>query len=632
MKKIFLFIGILFIALNIQVKASKVIIGEVGSIDVRDLEEEGSILLTKDIDLSIPSLYELSYYNKTSGLIYKKDLHIVSSENLINKYQFSKEIANITLNNDYRINDYLVYGNYIFIVGEIDFDHEIIQTEFTQSYAFIHCYYNNELIWKEEYNKHSEIKKIIKTKSGILCLVTIQNDGDYTDLGLIEYGFDGKVLRKKYYQANYYERGIGLIDDDNYYYMLFYTNSSKGNFVTPYPNNRIIGIAKIDQFTFDILDIKYIGNNLDNFIIDYCYDSQIKVIYLLTNFYGNDGKYQGNDGFTGNYLVSISNDFNKEDYIKLNSNNTYLGLCYSDRGVRVITKNIVYNGYLSFYKYSNDLHLVDFKQKFFGFEINGVTGIYPRNEREIVALRTYNDEIVSLYDVIDDIEYSFTNNIQFIKYLDEKIFLLERTNNFFKIYLNKTILKRINGINNFDNIPYYSFELWVDDMYQGGHPYEGYHQNFGHYQDKMIYKDEDIILIYNYNYFVRDEINIKNNEIYDKGIVLIFNGKGYLNDQEISSGYVINDVGFYNLKIYGENISKNINFKVSNLTVDEKEYVDYSLIEMENRIVRSNKNLLNFDFDKDIFPEKEFNPLAINTIIILIGIGLGFLIPINRRK
>ncbi|MBQ7277282.1 MAG: hypothetical protein IJS58_08570 [Bacilli bacterium] len=74
-----------------------------------------------------------------------------------------------------------------------------------------------------------------------------------------------------------------------------------------------------------------------------------------------------------------------------------------------------------------------------------------------------------------------------------------------------------------------------------------------------------------YNYYINDDANVNNNQIYQLGYHLYFIGEAYLNDDLIESGYVIDEEGKYVLTIQGTNQKKIINFEVRELNEEESE-------------------------------------------------------------
>jgi hypothetical protein len=75
--------------------------------------------------------------------------------------------------------------------------------------------------------------------------------------------------------------------------------------------------------------------------------------------------------------------------------------------------------------------------------------------------------------------------------------------------------------------------------------------SFGSYRLIYGFNSKDVLFLYHLDIYVKENINIISKENYDINYTLIFNGIGYLNGEEISSGYVITKEGKYILEVKG---------------------------------------------------------------------------------
>ena len=113
---------------------------------------------------------------------------------------------------------------------------------------------------------------------------------------------------------------------------------------------------------------------------------------------------------------------------------------------------------------------------------------------------------------------------------------------------------------------------------------------------------------------------------------LTFNGKGLLNNTLISSGYIIDKVGNYQLEVFGKDNERKIyNFKVeefSNKDFNKKE--EPKLLEVNNKLNRLDQNNV-ISFGDNIYNEitktYHFWLLLIPVILLVVSLILIF-----RRK
>jgi len=91
------------------------------------------------------------------------------------------------------------------------------------------------------------------------------------------------------------------------------------------------------------------------------------------------------------------------------------------------------------------------------------------------------------------------------------------------------------------------------------------------YFDKNLHGLYNLVYYYKFDFFdlvmrkdilVLNDINIDDDNIYTKGVILSFTGIGYLNNKKIDNGYVINEPGSYELNVIGYNNNLIYNFEV----------------------------------------------------------------------
>ena len=91
---------------------------------------------------------------------------------------------------------------------------------------------------------------------------------------------------------------------------------------------------------------------------------------------------------------------------------------------------------------------------------------------------------------------------------------------------------------------------------------------FGNYESIDVFKLGNISFHFKRKDEVRLQVNVLKNDIYEPGYKIEFNGTGFLNGEEINSGFIVDKIGKYLLAIYGINNEKEvINFEIDDLTV-----------------------------------------------------------------
>lgn len=623
MKKI-IFITLLLFIFYGEVSASDVIVIENGIGDVSDLEFPDLKLVTNNVAFSKDGIYNATYYDEQDRVYITKEVHIASNEALDLGYMTSTDVASFNLSSDYIINDYLTYDDHILIVGSKKSNDEIIQTEFIQNYGFINCYKDGKLVWNKLFDEYSEIKKIIKTSTGFLALETITSNNDYTDIRLTEYNLDGSISRRKEFTGEAYEMGIDLINLNNNIYMVYYTYSKTGD-LGYYLGSRVIGVSKINEFNLAAQDSIFIGNNHSTLFLDIKYCNYYENFYLLFNTNGESGEYANNGSYNGDFMVSFNKKLEDSRYISLNNNINAKSLGIVDNDVVVYSsedylieryydnhlryKKVVRTDLKSFYKadaitFNDSTFIFTYNYSLYGIQMKGVG--YNNFKKSLTS------EL--MFKVCSDILTSLSYN--------DGVITIKKHHLISQVKSNKVV---------YNHQEFYNQTIYLDGMYMNNYSPVGYLNVFGIYNDKTIISNDNTKLIFRNNFYIPDVINLKTNEIYDLGVKLIFNGVGYLNDQEIKSGYVINEVGNYNLQIVGNNQMKVLNFKVMPLATKlTNPVVDDSSVELS--VKETYLDELNLSFEKVITTKTNVSPL-IFVVSISIALSLvGVVIPTTRRK
>ena len=623
MKKIILIICLMFI--NSKIKAADVIIIENGVGTVEDLEFENLQLVSNDVNFISDGIYEATYYDQLNKKYLSKEVHVIKSEDLINGYMTNHINSEINLSSDYLINDYLIKDDYTLIVGSKKSNDPIKQTEFIQNYGYIKCYKKDVLVWDINYDKYSEVVKIIETSTGFMFLSTIQTDGDYTDIELKEVNIDGTISRTKRYSGESYEMGIDLLQKNNNLYMVYYTYSKTGD-LSHFYGTRVIGISKIDLYSLEVIKSKFIGNNYSTLFLDIEYCDYYNLFYILFETNGVKGDYQNNGSYVGNFIVNFDENFENSRYVGINNiyNIKDIGIENSDLYLYSISGNTliqrIYNNHLRYIKTIN--RSIDSAFAVKSIKLNDYSFIYTLD---------YANKGVSLLDISRD---KYNNHLEdeiLFKVINDQLVSMTRSNNdviIRKFYLAEEL---ISGEVEFNYQTFNNQTIYIDGNYYNNYGPQSYNGNFGTYSDKVIIDGVYSRVILSNRYFIKENINVKNSEIYDEGKKLVFNGIGFLNDQEITSGYIINEVGNYSLLIVGSNMNKSFNFKVMNLSTRYPSQIHNSY-EFDVEVIEEEVNTISTSFDKMIILKSSLPSFVFTITLSLVGALLGVIIPIGRRK
>ena len=156
---------------------------------------------------------------------------------------------------------------------------------------------------------------------------------------------------------------------------------------------------------------------------------------------------------------------------------------------------------------------------------------------------------------------------------------------------------------------------------------------FGFYTDLYSMKQSNIELVIPIKKYYYLNTNINNKEVYDVGIVLRFNGQGYLNDEVISSSHKVEETGKYVLEIRGNNDERKIiNFNVVNLSKEPtklEEVINNEVSVLPEADYKPKK--IEVNINKNL--EEQIDKLAIIIIFSLssVGIILGLVLPLNFK-
>ena len=161
--------------------------------------------------------------------------------------------------------------------------------------------------------------------------------------------------------------------------------------------------------------------------------------------------------------------------------------------------------------------------------------------------------------------------------------------------------------------------------------------NFGIYNKKSIKEKGDMKIIYYSKVEVPLTINVSDEGVYDIGSRITFNAKAYLNNEEIESGYIVENIGKYQLDIYSENNEKRtISFYIEDRC--EKEHSDENY---KKASANQNAQYLKYEEAKQYFSpnnydvklyENKDNVYLILSFILIISFICSIALIIHTKK
>ncbi|MBQ8292203.1 MAG: hypothetical protein IJX78_00185 [Bacilli bacterium] len=102
----------------------------------------------------------------------------------------------------------------------------------------------------------------------------------------------------------------------------------------------------------------------------------------------------------------------------------------------------------------------------------------------------------------------------------------------------------------------------------------------------MYYFDDDLDLIISKEVLVPVKPGVENGEVYDLGVKLKLNATGYLNNQVIEDGYIIDEEGSYTLKLIGQGgLVEEFDFEVKKLSVSQNALEQIDNIEVYTKVL-----------------------------------------------
>lgn len=604
------------------------IICEQSKANFNDLDEDFVYSYSGNINFNEEGKYTINYILK-NGETKNRDVIVASSESIQNGIAYTKYKNSIDMKRYGAVNGSIIYDG-------------------TNYYSYINETYNNNIQACIYYNENDAIKahNVFESIRIIDMLVYLHQtyvlyqykESDLSKIGVMIINNNCDSIRDMRYSSNKQEEGIKLLNVNNSLYVLFNTTSNIG-IIERSDSFKIAALISINQLSLRKESQMIIANDNESSFTDVCADYDKP--YFLISFIGTKGSYYNsyNKLYTGKMIVS----FDRSPYVLASIPSAFENdnVIWSNNGYYLMTKynssniiDISYNDYKDSLKsYSKSLRID-----------NNITSIYAFSYLDKLTIALNEDNIIYSFTQISKEEinnltfYDITYKIDNVKIHNNEIYLMSYNGNIYLYNLNvyhieknkRTKLYQGNYETEYENISLYNNDIKLNSENISKLNEEYY----GKYDVKTIISSNNIKIISSSYHIIPLICNIESDEIYDLNLPLVFNGTAYLNNSPIESGYIIEEVGNYQLDIYGVNDLKHtIIFQVKDKSLHEKakpldnkddhyQYMEYN----EEKTYLSNNS-----YDVILYDNKESFKYAIIFVLIMSFVAVCFLIFKKKR-
>lgn len=498
--------------------------------------------------------------------------------------------------------------------------------EGTKTYPYA-CYYkNNDLVFQKGYTElqEGEFSDFTILEDRIAVIGSVKNDFDCYGVIIMEISFKGEILKKQTFNSDRDSYGYKIMNVGNFYYFVGKTYASSFEGVNSEGSTSLI-YGNILKNNFNNYDIMLLGNSGGVIYHDsICISNEI---FILATSYGK-GYFTSNN--EDEFLMLIKTDYQLGQPI-------YISLKKEETNKKY--KMTEYSGNLLLASQQGD-YLIKFD--LFDLELNKIKSFNYEDldlpsRIEDFYLET-NDEYIGLSVVSDE------NHGTVILKNDERIYYKYNKKSFDFQLIDFQYRNHILNYYTFENGKHHLFNefclqkisenIFVNGIHLSKEKVSDGNNEFG--EEFVYYKIEfdNIVIYYKERLVVPLKVNIKNFGIYDQGIVLEFNGKGYLNGVEIESGYKVMKEDKYLLELYSNNQNKeSIYFTVSDLTedIEEKEFIKNYELELEKINEKNESTFVMFANDLIIEPIKKEYDYFYLILFLIFGMIVGKFF-IRRKK
>ena len=488
-----------------------------------------------------------------------------------------------------------------------------------------------EMIWDREFYEYGigEMLSVCYDDSGVYGVGYTYDYHENINMVIVKMSYEGRKVGGLKIETDNETKGYEICILDDYLFVIGFSYATNLLSYKTLNNKGTIFVMKL-SLDLEILDTYYFGYvGGYNEYISATYNNELMYI----NCYLDRGDY-----YKEGYAVIRVNSHLDEVGIDYYENNNYEMIkCFDGVGLIKYDKK---TNFLELRKYD---WLFNYKGSYF-YEI-------PKINSEVINFKTNsfldcgNNLVVGFnitrnyknyfsfgiidkdYKLISKFEYEKDNinYIDSIHFSNNEMFVFDRKTN--NQYFHVSKIKYINKIE--DNLYYngLSCEKEIEtcnDTYFGTYVLNVYYR----------YKDEEFKTTY--TKIIEPDFSVSNGSIYDINHLLTFNGKGYLNNNEIDNGYVITEPGVYTLKVIGNNgeirlVSFSVEELCTKLDIVNNDN-DFVQIESVAKKSESSKNKVSLYEDSSLITvDNKTNYIILIIIISVTCFIVGLFIPLFKK-
>ena len=585
----------------------KTFVCKVGTSYYSQLSYSGYKIVSSNVDFNHCGSYQIIYEDERTKERITKQIEVRSEDDLMNGMVLQQNIELYVKN----------YKNYIYH-----------QTEKSEDGNYLVSYLDSVEGEEEVYDigimklnleeilfdttiftqAKGRIVDFIVDQEKTILLIEKENMTTRQDLYLVVLNEVGQIIFENCYFGSGIEFGKKLLMNRDNYYIIGETTSKDEYFPTQqlYKCGFVFCIRKDN---YQLMGRHDLSNIADTEVIDATIQDQN--IVILTRYFDPSKRMKVMDIWYLNYrnysqlekkhfATTLTENFLK---LKTDGNNQ----------LYIATSDYLYN----IQKYVTNLYLIkdNYEKELiyqkYGENFGNVTFLdfVPLNEREqIVLFSLYQPNQENpygyLYQRIEDSEvqtqieqYCSNESIQgFVG--DSTIDLVLASQNSLSVHHIVFLYmqyKRDQQIASFTSLSYPTLytnqEVYQIDEKLSDLPLDKY--IFGDYDICYVFLTKDLEVAFLDKVKILPKINIVNQETYDVNIELIFNGRGYLNNHIIPSGYTIENEGEYTLVLEGCKQEKiELQFRIAHLS-DAKVIKEQKKIIIQDQMLLSNEVIEN---------------------------------------
>ena len=545
-----------------------------------------------------------------------------SIEELNNGIYLAEEMFMINDGFDYQMNNIIIGKDCYLVCGEYKSELSY-QTRFFDSFPYLAFYQNNVLKWKiktDFYGHGKFISGVILDDKIIVC-GTFETKQQLKQIGIFEINFNGDILNC------YITSGNGNSDCENVY-------AFNGNYyITGETDATNLGYGKVENIKHILVMVfstklknfnnLYLSNDQDGKLFQTVCNNNI--IYLFGEING-EGYF---DNKRSNKLIFVVSERLDLDMYKQVSQEENAQLF-------AIYDQIIFFEYdenpskikVTTYGYGlNELKEQYLNIAYYVFKIKSFKVFYDEENNQILIGCTllnnniYYDSLTLLDDglnILYNVEVKKEDNS-----ILESCAIIEGELFYFGVVDQNIYGRKVMDVKVIGNECYFNGikgEKIVKQVSEN---------TFGTYQQEINYCYKQFLVRTFDDYIILPKCSIKDKGVYQKGVVLEFNGIGYLNNVPIESGYVITENNNYLLEVQGKDQSVFYSFVVKDLVLEEI-YLENSKVEVREIIDNSIKdnNGEELYLDNSLFEDNDSFYIVLG--FIFLGLILGCIIPLER--